>query len=146
MVFDELKSKIEEILSRLKYNLYSFKIKNDYGISKIIEVTIDEQNISTDTLEIIHNTIRNELDTLIPEDYYFEVSSAGAERPIKNREELIKAIGKYIYLVSPQFKGNATLLNYENDILELKIKIKTNVKIIKIKYENASQMRYAVKV
>lgn len=145
-MFDELKSKIEEILKLMNYNLYSFKIKNDYGISKIIEVIIDEQSITTDTLEIIHNQLRNQLDYLIPDDYYFEVSSAGAERPILNKEDLLKAVGSYIYLVSPQFKGNATLNSFENDILELKIKIKANYKIIKIKYENASQMRYAVKV
>ena len=87
-MFKELEEQIKILLEKMNLELYSFKVKNDYGISKIIEVLIDGNNLTSDTLEKIHNDIRSELDSLIPEDYYFEVSTAGAERPIKTKEEL----------------------------------------------------------
>ena len=145
-MFKELELKIEELLESMNYELYSFRIKNDYGISKIIEVLIDGNNLTSDILEKVHNDIRIKLDHLIPEDYYFEVSTAGAERPIKSKEDLIKQIGNHIYLVSPQFKGNGDLISFDGETIVLEIRVKNLLKKIEIKYNNASQMRTAVRM
>ena len=145
-MFKELELKIEELLESMNYELYSFRIKNDYGISKIIEVLIDGNNLTSDVLEKVHNDIRTKLDHLIPEDYYFEVSTAGAERPINTKEDLKKQIGNHIYLVSPQFKGNGDLISFDGETIILEIRVKNLLKKIEIKYNNASQMRTAVRM
>ena len=87
-MFKELELKIGEVLKEMGLELYSFKIKNDYGISKIIEVLVDGENLNSNNLELIHTQIRDRFDDLVPEDYYLEVSTVGAERPIRNEEEL----------------------------------------------------------
>ena len=103
-MFKELELKIEELLKEMSLELYSFRIKSDYGISKIIEVLVDGENLNSNNLELIHTQIRDRFDDLVPDDYYLEVSTAGAERPIRNEEELKKQIGKHIYLVSLSLK------------------------------------------
>ena len=145
-MFKELELKINVLLVEKGLTLYSFRVKNDYGISKIIEVLIEGNNLTSDSLEIIHNEIREQFDNLIPEAYYLEVSTAGAERPIMSPEELNKQVGNHIYLVSPQFKGNGDLVSFDGQTIILEIRVKNLLKKIEIKYENASQMRTAVRV
>jgi ribosome maturation factor RimP len=146
IMFKELELKIEELLKEMSLELYSFRIKSDYGISKIIEVLVDGENLNSDNLELIHNQIRERFDELVPDDYYLEVSTAGAERPIRNEEELKKQIGKHIYLVSPQFKGTGDLVSFDGEEIVLEIREKNIKKQIKIKYKVASQMRTAVRM
>jgi hypothetical protein len=55
IMFKELELKIEELLKEMSLELYSFRIKSDYGISKIIEVLVDGENLNSDNLELIHN-------------------------------------------------------------------------------------------
>ncbi len=145
-MFKELELKIEELLKEMSLELYSFRIKSDYGISKIIEVLVDGENLNSDNLELIHNQIRERFDELVPDDYYLEVSTVGAERPIRNEEELKKQIGKHIYLVSPQFKGTGDLVSFDGEEIVLEIREKNIKKQIKIKYKVASQMRTAVRM
>jgi ribosome maturation factor RimP len=145
-MFKELELKIGELLKEMGLELYSFKIKNDYGISKIIEVLVDGENLNSNNLELIHTQIRDRFDDLVPEDYYLEVSTVGAERPIRNEEELKKQIGKHIFLVSPQFKGTGDLISFDGEEIVLEIREKNIKKQIKIKYRVASQMRTAVRM
>ncbi len=145
-MFKDLELKIKELLEEMSLSLYSFRVKSDYGISKIIEVLVDGKNLNSNNLELIHHQIRERFDELVPDDYYLEVSSAGAERPINSKEELIKQIGNHIYLVSPQFKGTGDLVSFDGEEIVLEIRIKNIKKQIKIKYKVASQMRTAVRV
>ncbi|MGI6781671.1 MAG: ribosome maturation factor RimP [Acholeplasmataceae bacterium] len=145
-MFKDLELKIKELLQEMSLSLYSFRVKSDYGISKIIEVLVDGENLNSNNLELIHHQIRERFDELVPDDYYLEVSSAGAERPINSKEELIKQIGNHIYLVSPQFKGTGDLVSFDGEEIVLEIRIKNIKKQIKIKYKVASQMRTAVRV
>lgn len=145
-MFKELEEKIKNLLIEMGLKLYSFKIKNDYGISRIIEVLVDGNNLNSDSLEEIHNKIRVTFDELIPDDYYLEVSTAGAERPINGKDDLHANIGNHIYLVSPQFKGTGDLVSFDGEVIVLSIKVKNLTKKIEIKYNNASQMRTAVRM
>lgn len=145
-MLENLKEKINKILNDFGYRVFSIKQKKDYGINNIIEVLLDTHKITTDELQKIHERISFELDDIIPDNFYLEIGSLGAEMPIKTKKELEKAVGSYIYLVTPQYRGNAELLSFEKDLLTLEIKEKNIKKIIKIKWENASQMRYAVRM
>ncbi|MGI6787027.1 MAG: ribosome maturation factor RimP [Acholeplasmataceae bacterium] len=145
-MFKELELKTEELLKEMGLSLYSFRVKSDYGISKIIEILVDGENLNSNNLELIHNQVREKFDELIPDDYYLEVSSAGAERPINSKEELLKQIGKHIYLVSPQFKGSGDLISFDGEDIVLEIKVKNVKKQIQIKYKVASKIRTAVRM
>jgi ribosome maturation factor RimP len=82
----------------------------------------------------------------LDDDYYLELSSLGAERPLKTKEEVEKAIGKYIYLETNKYKGNGYIISFENDIIKLEINDKGRIRKIDIDFKDARHMRTSVKV
>jgi len=86
----------------------------------------------------------------IADEYMLEVSSPGAERPLKNREDLKGALGMYINVQVKEaiddigeFQGD--LLSFEKDVLVLECLFKTRKKKINIEYDNIKKARLAVK-
>lgn len=62
----------------------------------------------------------------IPSAYFLEVSSPGAERPLKKADDIIKAVGKDVFVTTyepvnglKEFEGR--LLSFENDELVIEI-------------------------
>jgi len=86
----------------------------------------------------------------IAEEYMLEVSSPGAERPLKSREDLEGAIGMYINVQVKEaiddiseFQGD--LLSFEGESLILECLFKTRKKKININYDKVKKARLAVK-
>jgi ribosome maturation factor RimP len=146
MNIEKIKEKLIPILKRSDLEIYSIRTKKEYG-EKILEILIDVETMDINLLEKIHLEFAEQLtDDELDPDYFLELSSLGAERPLKTKEDLLKAVGKYIYLVSPQFKGSGTLKAFQNDILFLEINDKSKLKMIEIKFDDASKMRTSVKL
>lgn len=89
-------------------------------------------------------------DDFIVEEYMMEVSSPGAERPLKTKDAITEAVGYYINVVvdSPindvtEFQGD--LLSFENDLLVMECLFKTRKKKIEIAHNNVKKARLAVK-
>ena len=85
----------------------------------------------------------------IPYAYYLEVSSPGAERPLKTEEDFEAAVGNYIHvsLFEPVLKQNTlegTLKELTNEEATLVYKEKTKEKEVKIDRSNISKARLAV--
>jgi ribosome maturation factor RimP len=99
-----------------------------------------------DELEKIHLEFQQTLtdDDLDP-DYYLELSSLGAERPLNTKDEFIKAINRYIYLESPKYRGYGTLLSIEDDTMTIEVNDKGRFKKIDIKLDDAKHARTAIK-
>lgn len=99
-----------------------------------------------DELEKIHLEFQASLtdDDLDP-NYFLELSSLGVERPLKTKEEMTKAVSRYIYLESPKYKGYGTLLAFENDLIHLEVNDKARMKTIEIKFDDAKKARTAIK-
>lgn len=86
----------------------------------------------------------------IPQAYFLEVSSPGAERPLKTEEDLHRAIGSYVHLSYYQaMEGEkfheGTLLSVIDDTVTLEIKVKTRTKVIEIPREKIAKARLAIK-
>ncbi len=145
MNLENMRKKLIPILDRSGLEIYSIKLKREYG-EKIVEILLDTDTIDIDELEKIHLEFQESLtdDDLDP-DYYLELSSLGAERPIEDRESLTKAVGSYIFLASPKYKGTGTLISFENDIIVLEINDRGRFKKIEIKFDDASKMRTSIK-
>ena len=77
--------------------------------------------------------------------YSLEVSSPGAERVLRNIEEVKKAIGKYIYLETSEVFYYGTLLNLVDDELEIEYFQKNIKKKTKINYQDIKLIRLAIK-
>lgn len=86
----------------------------------------------------------------IPYAYYLEVSSPGAERPIKNETDWVNAEGRYVHVslhnaVEKENVYEGTLEEQTDELIVLSYKVKTREKKVEIKKENISKARFAVK-
>jgi ribosome maturation factor RimP len=145
-MFESLKMCAIPILSEEGFELYSLKQKTEFGVS-ILEILIEKEDaITTDDIEKVHQRILHECDPHVPESLYLEVSSVGVERPLNQKEDYVKATGRYIYIVSHRYKGYANLLQVFDDYIEIEYLIKAKKTKLQIKYEEISQARRAVKL
>ena len=72
------------------------------GRDWFLRVYIDtpEGNIDIDQCALVSEKLSEELDRTDPitQNYFLEVSSPGAERPLKKEEDFQKAIGQYVFI------------------------------------------------
>lgn len=85
----------------------------------------------------------------IPYAYYLEVSSPGAERPLKTEEDFESAVDRYIHvsLYDPVAKYNVfegTLTELTDDTLIIKYKEKQKEKEVELQRSNISKARLAI--
>lgn len=141
---DKIKKEIEGFLSSRGMKLFDLQYSKK---DQTLTVLLDEK-LSMNELEEVSNEISQLLDKYEDEfvdNYFLDVSTVGAERPIRNKEELKDAVGEYIYV---KVKGNeyyGTLHSFENETLTLKVKDKTREKDVLIEYPQIKKVRYAVK-
>lgn len=85
----------------------------------------------------------------IEQNYYLEVSSPGAERPLKKEEDFENAVGKFIYVktyepVKDMKEMQGYLIAYTEEGLELEVRIKTRKINIFIEKEKVAKARLAI--
>lgn len=146
MNLKQLKLKLLPILAPYQLDIYSISLKKEQG-EKVVEILLDTDTIDLLDLEKIH---RQYVDTLddddLDDDCYLELSSLGLERPIESMDEVKRALGKYVYVELPKYHGNATVIALDGDIMTLEINDKGRFRKIDAKWDQANNMRYAVKV
>ncbi len=146
-----VKEKIKDLLSKNGYSLETFNFKKKNGVDTL-EIVIDrDQAISMEDIVNVSNIISEFLDLneFTDNPYNLDVSSLGAEKPIK-LENIDKALNKYIYvhLTNPidglnSYEGDVSEVN--EDTITLKIKNKTRYKEININKNNIDKCHYAIK-
>lgn len=85
----------------------------------------------------------------IPHPYFLEVSSPGAERPLKKEADIKKAIGKNVHIKTYEpingekvFEG--TLMEFDGENITIEVLIKTRRKTFVIPYDKVANARLAV--
>lgn len=85
----------------------------------------------------------------ITQNYYLEVSSPGAERPLKKDTDFEKAVGKFIYVKTykpikdmKEFLGYLT--SYDEHTLVMEVRIKTRKMTVTIEQEKIALARLAI--
>lgn len=124
--------------------------KNEWYLRIFIEK--NEGHLDMDTCVLVSEDISLKLDEvdIISNEYYLEISSPGAEKPLKTLDKVKQSIGKYVYI---QFKNPTagmdevygTILNVEDDVIELQYLVKNIKKKCKVEYANVAFIRLAVK-
>lgn len=124
--------------------------KNEWYLRIFIEKNVG--HLDMDTCVAVSEDISLKLDEVdvIKDEYYLEVSSPGAERPLKTLEKVQQAIGEYVYV---QFKKptqgmdevNGTILNVDGNMIELQYLVKNIKKKCMIQYDDIAFIRLAVK-
>lgn len=85
----------------------------------------------------------------IKDAYFLEVSSPGAERPLKNEKDYQKAVGKNVRvttyeMINKQKVFEGALKEVEDHQLIVQIKVKTQTKDVAIPFDKIASARLAV--
>ena len=123
------------------------------GPNWYLRIFIDnETGISIDECVLVSERLGMKLDEVdpIPEQYFLEVSSPGAERPLKKPADFEKAIGRAIHVklyeaINGEKEFEGLLLDYkDNEYLTIEIKVKTAKKEIDIATRKIAKARLAI--
>ncbi|WP_025028661.1 ribosome maturation factor RimP [Caldalkalibacillus mannanilyticus] len=142
---------VTPILESKGIELVDIEFKKE-GASWFLRVFIDKEGgVDIEDCGVVSEELSLKLDETdpIPQAYFLEVSSPGAERPLKKEKDLVSAVGKSVYIKTyeplegrKEFEG--TLKAFDGDQLTIEMKIKTRVKEVNIPYTKVASARLAV--
>jgi ribosome maturation factor RimP len=141
----------EPIFQELGIELVEIEFVKE-GKSWFLRVYIDKDNgVDIEDCGLVSEKLSEKLDELdpIPQNYFLEVSSPGAERPLKKDKDFQKAIGKNVFIktyepIDGEKSFEGTLLEFDGQHVKIEMKIKTRKKTIDIPYEKVANARLAV--
>ncbi len=152
---NHLKEKISKCLTvESEVRLYDVKWVQD-GPMKVLQVSVmkEDGTIDIDVCASVSASISEMLDVedCISFEYYLEVCSPGAERELRNEEEIVGAIGEYVYIkfVNPkdgmdEIKGYLKEVNNDSVLMEYMDKAVKRKK--EVEKENIKLIRLSVKI
>ena len=143
MDLKKLKEDLKKDLDDIGYKLYDLSYEKK---DSILHVTIDKP-MDLNEIEDLSKKVSIIMDKYDEDmdEYLLDVSSVGIERPIRSKDELVLAIGSYIYVKTKDFKLYGDLVDFKDNILTLNTKDKNITKTLKINYDELKFVRYAVK-
>ena len=147
-LIEGIKTILEPILEEKNLVFYDTEIvKEDNNL--IVRVTIDNPSglIDIDSLAEINQYLSDRIDKYdsdMPE-YMLEVSSPGAERLLRNEEEIKNSIEKYIHVETNNMIYEGVLKEVNDDNIIVRINIKGRFKNQPINKNEIKLIRLAVK-
>lgn len=150
-VTDVAEKLVTPILEEMQLELVDVEYVKE-GKNWFLRLYIDKENgIDIEECGIVSERLSEKLDEVdpIPHHYFLEVSSPGAERPLKKAEDFQQAIGKFVHVktyepIDNEKTFDGKLLTFDGEALEIEITIKTRKKTIKIPYIKVAKARLAV--
>lgn len=142
---EKLKASFKKIVEEMGYYLYDVTYEKE-GNDFILRVMIENDSyIDIDDCVKVSKVISPELDKLDPftEPYMLEVTSAGAEKELRNSEEIKRAIGKHVYVETIEQRFEGTLESFKDDVIVVK---QNNRKLAKANYFDVNLIRLAIKL
>lgn len=120
-VIEQVTNLVSPILAERHFELVDLEFVKE-GKSWYLRVFIDKVGgINIEECALISDLLSEKLDAqdpdLIPQAYYLEVSSPGAERPLKNDRDLQRSLNKYVNVSLYQALNGQKV--YEGDLVEI---------------------------
>jgi ribosome maturation factor RimP len=122
------------------------------GKNWFLRIYIDKDNgIDIEECGLVSERLSEKLDALdpIPHNYFLEVSSPGAERPLKKEKDYQRAVGKNVFIKTYEpidgekaFEG--VLTDYNGETVTVEVKIKTRKKTVELPVNKIASARLAV--
>lgn len=152
-VVETITELVTPILEKQNFELVEVEFVKE-GKNWFLRVFIDKDGgIDIEECALVSEQLSERLDAIdpdpIPQAYFLEVSSPGAERPLKKESDYEQAVGEYIHVSlyqaidgEKQYEGILESLTKEQ--LTLKIRIKTRVKEVVFERKNIAKARLAI--
>ena len=152
-VVDEVRVVVQPIVDEQNLELVDMEFLKE-GKNWFLRIYIDKPGgIDIEECALISEKVSEALDAIdsdpIPQAYFLEVSSPGAERPLKTEADMQNAIGKYAHLsvyqaIDGEKFSAGTLKQVNDDYVVLTIRIKTRTKDIEIERKQIANARLAI--
>lgn len=150
-VVEVVEELVTPIVNELNLELVDIEYKKE-GKNWFLRVFIDKENgVDIEECEMVSERLSEQLDEVdpIPYNYFLEVSSPGAERPLKKDKDFERAIGRNVLIKTYEpvegdkvFEG--ILKTFDGIFLTIEVKVKTRQKLVTIPYDKVSSARLAV--
>lgn len=152
-VVDEVRVVVQPIVDEQNLELVDMEFLKE-GKNWFLRIYIDKPGgIDIEECALISEKVSEALDAIdpdpIPQAYFLEVSSPGAERPLKTEADMQNAIGKYVHLsfyqaIDGERFYEGTLKEIKDESVVLTIRIKTRTKDIEIERKQIANARLAI--
>ncbi|SER59843.1 ribosome maturation factor RimP [Salipaludibacillus aurantiacus] len=150
-----IQSKVEQlahpIVEELSLELVDVEFEKE-GKNWFLRVYIDGDNgVDLDDCTAVSERLSESLDEHDPieQAYYLEVSSPGAERPLKKEKDIENAVGKNVYVTTyapingdKAFEGK--LAQFDGTTLVIETEDKTRTVPVSVPYDKVAKARLAV--
>jgi ribosome maturation factor RimP len=140
----QLENLIGEVVRSHGYELYGIEWTRERK-TQVLRVMIDKpEGIDIDDCVAVSDLLNPRLDEWdpIPEEYSLEVSSPGAERKLRNADEIRRAIGRFVHIETSSSKVEGELIALNENSLTLKVRNKN----IEIALTDIELIRLAIKM
>lgn len=152
IILKEIEKLVTPIVEELNLELVDTEFVKE-GRNWFLRIYVDTQQggIDIEHCALVSERLSEMLDAEDPieQNYFLEVSSPGAERPLKKESDYQRAIGQYIYVKTyeavnglKEFEGILTAYNEQG--LEIDIRIKTRKIKVQLAKEKVAFARLAI--
>lgn len=152
-IIDKVTPLVQPVIEEMGCELVDMEYVKE-GKNWFLRIYADKPGrIDIDDCAQISEKVSELLDTIkpdpFPEAYFLEVSSPGAERPLKTAEAIQNAVGEYVHFdyYVPQYNEKhheGFLIAVEDEYYEIEVRIKTSTKRLKIEKKAVSNVRLAI--
>ena len=128
--------------------LYEVIWVKEFGFT-VLRVSVDKKGgIDVDSLTEVNRYLSPLLDSIDESwpDYMLEVCSPGAEKTLRNEDEVLESVGEFINVRLADMEYEGYLTEFKNDILDILIDVKGRKKHVKVEYCKVKKIRLAVHV
>jgi ribosome maturation factor RimP len=153
-IVETVSALVQPILDEHNFELVDLEYVKE-GKNYFLRVFIDKiGGIDIEETALVSEALSLKLDQITPDPfpqaYFLEVSSPGAERPLKKEADYEAAVGKFIHISLYQtvegskiFEGD--LVSFDEEQLTLSVQIKTRKKEFTFERKNIAKARLAIK-
>ncbi|WNS79691.1 ribosome maturation factor RimP [Domibacillus sp. DTU_2020_1001157_1_SI_ALB_TIR_016] len=124
------------------------------GKNWFLRLYIDKENgVDIEECAAVSERLSEKLDALdpdpIPDNYFLEVSSPGAERPLKKEQDFERAVGRHVNIklyepIDGEKTFEGTLLSFADGELTVEYMVKTRKKQVTVPLSKVAKARLAV--
>ncbi|SER56690.1 ribosome maturation factor RimP [Salisediminibacterium halotolerans] len=141
----------EPVAEEMNLEVVDVEFKKE-GKNWFLRVFIDGENgVDLDDCTSVSERLSEALDQhdFIEQAYYLEVSSPGAERPLKKASDMEKAVGKNVHLtmyapVNGEKMLEGKLTSFDGEKLLIERRVKTRSETVEVPYNKVASARLAV--
>lgn len=142
---------VTPILSDMHLELVDIEYVKE-GKSWFLRIFIDKEGgVDIEECGLVSEKVSEKLDENDPikDPYYLEVSSPGAERPLKKPEDFVRFVGSNVNVkLYEPLNGLKTiegkLIGFDEELATIEYKDKTRTKTVEIPYKKIAKARLAV--